>query len=240
MKRSNLYACTKRSDCKNEELSPHFTLGELTKTNTGLENVPNAEQVNNLRRLCRWLERLRERWNEVYGDGDDPIIITSGFRSEAVNKAVGGVRNSNHLQGCAADIRCIGPEQAERYAKLLIGISKEFNEDFDELLVEVNARHVWWVHFAVRPNNNRRKLKQGACPRVCCICAQPFPRRHWREGGTDVARWDRKKPPEGLCVRTLGRLCLSQCLGRKVSIPLNFQSKTCPRDFSGSLWIGGR
>ena len=66
-------------------LSEHFTLGELTKTKTGINNVPNEEQVNNLKRLCGWLEQLRRRWNNLYGEGDDPIIINSGFRSSEVN-----------------------------------------------------------------------------------------------------------------------------------------------------------
>ena len=78
-------------------LSEHFTLAELTKTKTGIDNVPNEEQVNNLKRLCRWLEELRRRWNGLYGDGDDPIIINSGFRCPEVNKAVGGWAQSNHL-----------------------------------------------------------------------------------------------------------------------------------------------
>ena len=81
--------------------APHFTLGELCKTKTGIENVPNEAQVENLKRLCRWLEQLRRRWNNLYGDGDDPIVINSGFRSPEVNKAVGGVATSNHLTGCA-------------------------------------------------------------------------------------------------------------------------------------------
>ena len=92
------------------KLSEHFTLGELIKTKTGIENVPNEEQVNNLKRLCGWLEKLRKRWNDIYGEGDDPIIINSGFRSPEVNKAVGGATLSNHLTGCAVDIRCIGIE----------------------------------------------------------------------------------------------------------------------------------
>ena len=54
---------------KKMKLSEHFTLGELTKTKTGIENVPNEEQVENLKRLCRWLERLRKRWNDLYGEG---------------------------------------------------------------------------------------------------------------------------------------------------------------------------
>ena len=82
-------------------LSEHFTLAELTKTSVKIDNVPNEEQVNNLKRVCGWLEQLRRRWNNLYGEGDDPIIINSGFRSPEVNKAVGGATMSNHLTGCA-------------------------------------------------------------------------------------------------------------------------------------------
>ena len=141
---------------KETNLSEHFSLAELTKTNTGIENVPNEAQVENLRRVCRWLERLRKRWNDKYGDGDDPIIINSGFRSPEVNKAVGGVPTSNHLTGCAVDIRCIGMEQALRYAAILLDISDMSREDFDELLIE-QKRSVVWIHFAVRPTGNRRR-----------------------------------------------------------------------------------
>ena len=137
-------------------LSEHFSLAELCKTRTGIENVPNEAQVENLKRVCRWLERLRKRWNDKYGDGDDPIIINSGFRSAEVNKAVGGVPTSNHLTGCAVDIRCIGMEQALRYAAILLDISDMSREDFDELLIE-QKRSVIWIHFAVRPSGNRRR-----------------------------------------------------------------------------------
>ena len=133
-----------------------FSLRELTKTNTGIKNVPNEAQVNNLKRLCKWLERLRKKWNDLYGDGDDPIIINSGFRSPEVNKAVGGATLSNHLTGCAVDIRCIGIEQALRYAAILLDISDLNHEDFDELLIEQKA-HVIWIHFAVRPFGNRKR-----------------------------------------------------------------------------------
>ena len=141
---------------KQTNLSEHFGLAELTKTSVNIENVPNEAQVENLRRVCRWLERLRKRWNDKYGDGDDPIIINSGFRSPEVNKAVGGVPTSNHLTGCAVDIRCIGIEQALRYAAILLDISDQSREDFDELLIE-QKRSVIWIHFAVRPQDNRRK-----------------------------------------------------------------------------------
>ena len=138
------------------KLSEHFTLGELTKTRTRIENVPNEEQVNNLKRLCRWLERLRKRWNDLYGEGDDPIVINSGFRSPEVNKAVGGVPTSNHLTGCAVAIRCIGIEQALRYAAILLDISDLSREDYDELLIE-QKQGVIWIHFAVKPSGNRRR-----------------------------------------------------------------------------------
>jgi uncharacterized protein YcbK (DUF882 family) len=141
---------------KQGQLSQHFTLGELCKTKTGIENVPNEAQVENLKRLCRWLEQLRRRWNNLYGEGNDPIVINSGFRSPVVNKAVGGVATSNHLTGCAVDIRCIGMEQALRYASILLDLSDLNREDYDELLIE-QKRNVVWIHFAVRPSGNRRR-----------------------------------------------------------------------------------
>ena len=129
-----------------------------TSAKTADGNIPSHVHIENLKRLCRWLERLRKRWNELYGEGDDPIIINSGYRSPAVNKAVGGAQNSNHLTGCAADIRCLGIEQALRYATILLDISDESREDFDELLLERSPKGTYWLHFAVRPSGNRRKV----------------------------------------------------------------------------------
>ena len=107
------------------KLSEHFTLGEMIKTSVKVnefakQNGLGEEEVNNLRRLCKWLEQLRKRWNDLYGEGDDPIIINSGFRSPEVNKAVGGAFTSNHLTGCAVDIRCIGIDLNVNYQNLHI------------------------------------------------------------------------------------------------------------------------
>ncbi len=113
--------------------------------------------IENLKRLCGWLEMLREVWNERYGEGDDPIIINFGYRSWEVNKRVGGSSTSNHLVGCAADIKCLGKEQALRYAVILMDIADQAQEDFDELIIEVRGSTVW-IHFAVRPKGNRRRL----------------------------------------------------------------------------------
>ena len=105
------------------------------------------------------MEMLRDEWNRRYGEGDDPIIINSGYRSEAVNKAIGGAKGSNHLTGCAADIRVAGMEQALRYSVILLDISDESREDFDELLLERSPKGGYWLHFAVRPSDNRRKVR---------------------------------------------------------------------------------
>ena len=137
----------------------HFTLGEMCKTSVKYKNVPNEVQVENLKRLCSWLEMLRSEWNRRYGEGNDPIIINCGFRSEAVNNVIGGVATSNHLTGCAADIRVAGMEQLIRYATILLDVSDQSREDFDELLLEYSPRGGYWLHFAVKSKGNRRKVR---------------------------------------------------------------------------------
>jgi hypothetical protein len=150
---------------KQARLSEHFTLAELCKTSvkTADGNIPSHVHIENLKRLTKWLERLRQRYNlnikeKIKNKNDEPIIINSGYRSPQVNKAVGGAANSNHLTGCAVDIRCYGIEQALRYATTLLDISDESGEDFDELLIEKSAKSIW-VHFAVRPEGNRMKIR---------------------------------------------------------------------------------
>ena len=145
---------------KDIKLSEHFSLGEMTKTSYHPQdgNIPSRVHIENLCRVCGWLEMLRSEWNKRYGEGDDPIVINSGYRSEAVNKAVGGVTHSNHLTGCAVDIHCAGKEQAIRYACILLDIADGKKQDFDELILEKRGTTIW-VHFAVRPSGNRRKVR---------------------------------------------------------------------------------
>ena len=137
---------------KDAKLSQHFTLGELTKTSakTPDGNIPSHLHIENLKNLCvNWLEPLRQ--------AQGPILINSGYRSEAVNKAIGGVKGSNHLTGCAVDIRVTGIEQAIRYAATLLDIA-DSGKEFDELLIERSPKGTFWLHFAVRPKDNRRKI----------------------------------------------------------------------------------
>jgi len=88
---------------------------------------------------------------------EEPIVINSGYRSPEVNRLAGGVPSSNHVTGCAVDIRCAGKEQMIRYAAILLDIADETKRDFDELLLEQHGS-VCWLHFAVRPKDNRRKI----------------------------------------------------------------------------------
>ena len=150
---------------KQARLSQHFTLGELCKTSvkTADGNIPSRVNIENLKRVCSWLERLRQKYNlnikeKIKNKNDEPIIINSGYRSPQVNKAVGGAANSNHLTGCAVDIHVNGMEQLLRYAVILLDIADEGREEFDELLMERNAKGNYWLHFAVRPEGNRRKI----------------------------------------------------------------------------------
>ena len=191
------YTMTEVSMNKNMKLSEHFTLGELTKTSykTEDENIPSRVAIENLKNLCEnWLEDLRYSYNILYkstvaepAEAQGPsegIIINSGYRSPEVNKRAGGSATSNHLTGCAVDIRVGGFEQAIRYASILLDISDGTKQDltcsrvcshsadtmqaslcarspadFDELYIERNSAGRYWIHFAVRPKDNRRKTR---------------------------------------------------------------------------------
>ena len=152
------------------KLSEHYSLGELTKTKhvTADGNIPSRVAIENLKRICEnWLEDLRYSYNTLYclEPGEDyetsknvePLVINSGYRSPAVNKLAGGAANSNHLTGCAVDIRCTGKEQMIRYASILLDIADGTKQEFDELLLEQHGS-VCCLHFAVRPKDNRRKV----------------------------------------------------------------------------------
>ena len=164
---------------KNMKLSEHFTLAELCKTSyhTTDGNIPSRVAIENLKNICEgWLEDLRFSYNELYGEEvkgelkgsyrfaqelkgqyQIPIIINSGYRSEEVNRKCGGAKGSNHLTGCAVDIRCYGPEQMIRMAGILLDIADGTRRDFDELILEKRGT-TYWIHFAVRPKDDRRKI----------------------------------------------------------------------------------
>jgi hypothetical protein len=118
-------------------LSPHFTLEELTVTDhRTLDNSPKQEEISNLQRLAQFLEEVKTVL------GGKPIMVNSAFRSKPVNDAVGSSDRSQHRLGCAADIRVptMTPDQVVR-AIIAAGLP------YDQLIREFDR----WTHLSV-PN----------------------------------------------------------------------------------------
>jgi zinc D-Ala-D-Ala carboxypeptidase len=124
------------------QLSPHFSLAELTVTGTGLANTPDEDEIARLRILAQFLEKVRALL------GNRPITVDSAFRSEAVNEAVGGVPNSAHRLGFAADIVVDGLTPYE-VATILDRAGKDGHLVFDQLILEQLPTPTW-VHVARR------------------------------------------------------------------------------------------
>ena len=116
-------------------MTPHFTLAELTVTNhRTLDNTPDAGEIENLRRLAKFLERVKDRL------GGRPIMVNSAYRSKAVNDACGGRDTSQHRLGCAADIRVPGmtPDAVVK-AVMASGLA------YDQIIREFDA----WTHISI-------------------------------------------------------------------------------------------
>lgn len=122
------------------QLSEHFTLEELTHSDSALrngwDNTPNEKEIENLTRLAGLLEQVRK----VLGK---PIHINSGYRSKQVNESVGSKDSSQHRIGCAADIKV--PEMTPKQVCEAI---KASDIQFDQLIKEFDS----WTHISV-PNN---------------------------------------------------------------------------------------
>ncbi|QKY08791.1 D-Ala-D-Ala carboxypeptidase family metallohydrolase [Janthinobacterium lividum] len=126
-------------------LSPHFSLAELVAsqvaTRKGIDNAPAPAIVANLTRLAALLEQVRA----LVGA---PIAISSGYRSPALNKAVGGAANSAHVLGLAADI-----STAKLTPKALAMLIRQSGLDFDQLIYEGT-----WVHIGLSAGAARRQV----------------------------------------------------------------------------------
>lgn len=119
----------------------YFTLKEFIKSNTAkaynIDNTPTFEIVANLHRLSEFiLTPTRYKYGK-------PIIVTSGYRCEELNKKVGGVKNSQHLYGCAADLVCSD-------MRTLFNLLRT-NQYVDQLLYESNGKSTW-IHVSIASN----------------------------------------------------------------------------------------
>lgn len=131
-------------------ITPHFTLEELTASETadrnGWDNTPNEAEMGNLKRLANLLEQVKVVLN------GKPIMVNSAYRSKQVNDAVGSKDTSQHRLGCAADIRVPGmtPDQVCR-AVIASGIA------YDQIIREFDR----WTHISV-PNTEATAPRKQA------------------------------------------------------------------------------
>lgn len=128
------------------KLSDHFSLNELTVTNTGIDNTPSGIELDNLKRLAISLEKIRALTNS-------PIFVSSGYRSPEVNKKVGGSSTSAHVKGFAADINAKGFTSRQ-----LANLIKDSDIEFDQLILEYPKSASSWVHIGLANGKQRRQL----------------------------------------------------------------------------------
>ena len=139
------------------QLTEHFTLEEFTTSSTAkarcIDNSVSSQRVvDNLRNLCEQvLEPLRSYANQ-------PITISSGYRCKALNKVVGGARNSQHMTGEAADIHIPLYDFKDSTGSRLtdIQLARDWmqwltdNTDFDQLILETVNRRIFWLHVSCK------------------------------------------------------------------------------------------
>ena len=133
------------------KLTKNFSLEEMYRSETarrcGIDNKPQTEEVvENLKALClEVLQPLRDHLGK-------PVVVSSGYRCKDLNKKVGGVENSQHLKGEAADIKVSGKEE-------LIDVMRYIMDqtDFDQLIREKSGT-TEWVHVSHKSNGNNRRM----------------------------------------------------------------------------------
>jgi zinc D-Ala-D-Ala carboxypeptidase len=126
------------------QLTAHFALEELVRTRQrGLDNTPPPEVVATLRTTAAHMEAVRRLL------GERPIRVSSGYRSPAVNRAVGGARTSAHLSGHAVDFTCAGFGGPLEICRAIAGSDLPFDQ-----LIEEGT----WVHISFDPRMRRQVL----------------------------------------------------------------------------------
>lgn len=125
----------------------YFSLSEFINSATAkrlnIDNIPSFDVVDNLNKLADYLDGIREKLGK-------PILVNSGFRCPVLNKAVGGVANSQHIKGLAADLVCADMEK-------LLSVIRETG-GFDQLIKEHRkGSNSYWLHVSVAPRNGRAR-----------------------------------------------------------------------------------
>ena len=132
-----------------DKLSKHFTLEELTRTSAGIANQPSEQVIERLRLVCvNILEPVREHYGR-------PVMVHSGYRSPAVNIAVGGSPTSQHVKGEAVDFH------VSAYSVYEVALWISENLDYDQLILEnfvPGIKTSGWVHCSFGNNNRGQDL----------------------------------------------------------------------------------
>ena len=135
-------------------VSKNISYAEATRSDTakrlGIDNTPDAEQLENMKRVA---ENVFQPLREHFGC---PIYVSSFFRSEALNRAIGGSSSSTHMKGEAMDL------DADVYGKISNGVIFHYikdNLEFDQLIWEFgDGKNPDWVHVSLSRNNNRNQI----------------------------------------------------------------------------------
>lgn len=131
----------------------YFTIDELCASDTarrkGIDNTPNADARLRMQTLIeQLLDPIRAAWG-------GPISVNSGYRSPALNKAVGGVSNSQHMKGEAADITVGSQEANKQLFDLIVELRQNGRISFDQLIDESNYS---WLHISFKSVGNRNEV----------------------------------------------------------------------------------
>ena len=132
-----------------EQFTKNFSYDELIASATakrlGIDNTPTPEEKERLRQLAEdILQPIRDAWRA-------PIVVTSGYRSETLNKAVGGVSNSQHRLGEAADIKVGGKERNRKLFNFIYKLIQKGDIKVGQLIDEYNYQ---WIHVSL-PRKNK-------------------------------------------------------------------------------------
>lgn len=136
----------------------YFSIGELSQSDTadkkGIPNHPNTMQKMNMEKL---IVNVLDPIRSLYGK---PIYVNSGFRSESLNKAIGGAKNSQHMDGKAADITGGSKEENEKIWDVIMFLFQEGDIDFDQCINEKpdNDGNPSWIHISYNEDNNRGQI----------------------------------------------------------------------------------
>ena len=132
----------------------YFSIGELCQSNVAdLKGIPNHANTYQRMNLEKLILRVLAPIRSLYGK---PIYVNSGFRSEKLNELVGGAKNSQHLQGKAADITAGNPRENKKLLDVIMFLFQEGDIEFDQLINEkpINGEPSW-IHISYNEDNNR-------------------------------------------------------------------------------------